>query len=124
MARRLDPKFSEKNLASEKNISIRKNDFASEKSFDFFLRVYCSLSSGRCTNPFELVCVNIFLTDYQLLRNEVENLASVLAMDSRLLALTGTAAELDQNHPISNLFVSIDLFKIANRALWLTGRYE
>ena len=113
----------------EKKLSIGKTYFDSEKlfrigkNFDFFSSVYCYLSSGRCTNPFDLVCVNIFLTDYQLLRNEVEN-PSVLAVDSRLLALTGTAAELDQNHPISNLFVSIDLFKIANRALWLTGRYE
>jgi len=36
MARRLDPKFSEKNFVSEKVISIRKNYFASEKNFDFF----------------------------------------------------------------------------------------
>jgi len=35
MARRLDPKFSEKNLASEKIISIRKNYFASEKKLLF-----------------------------------------------------------------------------------------
>jgi len=32
MARRLDPKFSEKNIASEKIVLIRKNSFASEKT--------------------------------------------------------------------------------------------
>jgi len=70
MARRLDPKFSEKNFVSEKLISIRKNYFASEKTLIYFFSILLSISSGRCTDPFDLVCVNIFLTDYQLLRNE------------------------------------------------------
>jgi len=38
MARRLAPKFSKKNVVSEKLTSIRKNYFASEKKLIFFLQ--------------------------------------------------------------------------------------
>jgi len=47
MARRLDPKFSEKNLLSEKNISIRKKYFASEKTWIFFLNIFFSIERPR-----------------------------------------------------------------------------
>jgi len=68
MARCLDPLgkilFEKKNLCIEK-IHSDSEIFFIGKNFDFFFlsRVHCSLSSGRCTSPFELVCVNGFLTD-------------------------------------------------------------
>jgi len=72
MARRLAPKFSEKNFASEKIILIRKNYFTSENFFFLFFLVYCAPSNGRCRNPLDgydqlylMVCVNAFFPVYQ-----------------------------------------------------------
>ena len=45
--------FGKKNFDSEKLFRFGKN-------FDFFFLSILLLSSSRCTNPFELVCVNIF----------------------------------------------------------------